>query len=92
MTTIPAAGTTTVPAPGRPAGLRPRQTALLTAITTTGGCWSTVRVVRWRARQSGPQATLRGTARRDLYVLARHGHLTEHGPHDGRFYTLRSTT
>lgn len=59
---------------------------LLDTIRTHSGPWSTSRVMGVRRRRGGhPQ---RGTARGDLAELARRGHLTEHGPTDGRFYTL----
>lgn len=50
--------------------------------------WTTSRVQDIRRITSG--ATQRGTASRDLQELARRGHLNEHGPEDGRFYTLRT--
>ncbi|MEU5974370.1 hypothetical protein [Streptomyces sp. NPDC047315] len=88
MTTTALAGAHTVPAAG-PA-LRPRVAQLLAAIHADGGQWSTGRVQTWRRRTGSPD-TQRGTARRDLEHLARLGHLTAHGPHDGRHYTLRSS-
>ncbi|MFI1889873.1 hypothetical protein [Streptomyces jumonjinensis] len=87
MTITPLAGTS-VPAPGP--GLPPRVAELLTTIQTRGGRWSTGRV--WRSRRAaGSPVTQRGTTRRDLDRLARLGHLTPHGPADGRYYLPRST-
>lgn len=51
--------------------------------------WSAGRLQKVRRQSGGP--TQRGTARRDLAALARRGHLTAHGPDDGRFYTLNPT-
>ncbi|MFF8656762.1 hypothetical protein [Streptomyces huasconensis] len=59
---------------------------LLDTIRTHGGRWTTNRVQDMRRRQgTAPQ---RGTARRDLAELHRRGHLTAHGPADGRYYLL----
>lgn len=51
--------------------------------------WTTSRVQDIRRLTSG--ATQRGTASRDLQELTSRGHLVQHGPRDGRFYTLRTT-
>ncbi|WP_309029031.1 hypothetical protein [Streptomyces alfalfae] len=73
------------PAPARSSRER-RLEQLLDTIRTHGGRWTTRRVQDMRRRRGhSPQ---RGTARRDLADLHRRGHLTEHGPDDGRFYTL----
>ncbi|MFH8619190.1 hypothetical protein ACH4E8_29570 [Streptomyces sp. NPDC017979] len=89
MTNTALAGAHTAPATG-PAPLRPRVAQLLAAIHAQGGRWSTGRVQTWR-RRTGSPVTQRGTARRDLELLARLGHLDTRGPHDGRHYTLRSS-
>jgi DeoR/GlpR family transcriptional regulator of sugar metabolism len=61
---------------------------LLDTIRTHRGAWSSGRVQRLRRQLGGP--VQRGTARRDLAELARRGHLLQHGPVDGRFYTLKT--
>ncbi|MFF9894915.1 hypothetical protein [Streptomyces longispororuber] len=61
---------------------------LLDTIRTHGGRWTANRVQNLRRLTGGP--TQRGTASRDLKELARRGHLDEHGPEDGRFYTLKT--
>jgi hypothetical protein len=65
-----------------------RLAQLLDTIRTHGGRWTSGRVQELRRLTSG--ATQRGTASRDLQELVRRGHLNEHGPEDGRFYTLRT--
>ncbi|MGY0067681.1 hypothetical protein ACWZEH_12815 [Streptomyces sp. QTS137] len=64
-----------------------RLAQLLDTIRTWGGRSATGRVQDLR-RLTG-QAPCRTTARRDLAELARRGHLIQHGPVDGRFYTLK---
>jgi DeoR/GlpR family transcriptional regulator of sugar metabolism len=64
-----------------------RLAQLLDTIRTHGVRWTAGRVQNLRRLTGGP--VQRGTARRDLAELARRGHLQEHGPNDGRFYTLR---
>lgn len=59
---------------------------LLDAIRTHRGKWTVNRVRDVRRLTGGP--TQRSTARRDLAELHRRGHLQQHGPQDGRFYTL----
>jgi hypothetical protein len=65
-----------------------RLAQLLDAIRTHGGRWTSGRVQELRHLTSG--ATQRGTASRDLQELARRGHLAQHGPADGRYFTLRT--
>lgn len=65
-----------------------RLAQLLDTIRTHGRHWSAGRVQNLRRLTGGP--TQRGTARRDLAELHRRGHLNQHGPLDGRFYTLRT--
>jgi hypothetical protein len=62
---------------------------LLDTIRTHGGRWSVGRVQDLRRLTGG--ATQRSTARHDLTELARRGHLDQHGPDTGRFYTLRTS-
>lgn len=69
-----------------PSSREARLTQLLDTIRTHGRHWSAGRVQNLRRLTGGP--TQRGTARRDLAELARRGYLTQHGPEDGRFYTL----
>ncbi|MFI8254123.1 hypothetical protein [Streptomyces filamentosus] len=65
--------------------LNPRQSWLLSVIGEEGGRWASGRVqTLYRARRQG--CTQRGTARRDLIALARHGLLIECGPTNGRYY------
>lgn len=59
---------------------------LLDTIRTHRGKWTVNRVRDVRRLTGGP--TQRSTARRDLAELHRRGHLQQHGPQDGRFYTL----
>ncbi|MFH8792260.1 hypothetical protein [Streptomyces sp. NPDC017941] len=76
----------TVPAP-RPASSRERRLErLLDTIRTRGGQWTTQRLMDLRRLHE--DAPCRSTARRDLAELARRGHLTQHGPANGRFYLL----
>lgn len=63
-----------------------RLAQLLDTIRTHGGPWTTRRVLAVRSRTGA--APQRGTARRDLAELHRRGHLTAHGPTDGRYYLL----
>jgi hypothetical protein len=63
-----------------------RLAQLLDVICSRPGKWSAGHVQELRRRTGGP--TQRGTARRDLAELHRRGHLQQHGPRDGRFYTL----
>lgn len=64
-----------------------RRARLLDAIGEQPGEVRTGEVMAlYRANGWGPSRT---TARRDLQYLARHGHLTEHGPVNDRSYTLR---
>jgi DeoR/GlpR family transcriptional regulator of sugar metabolism len=65
-----------------------RLAQLLDTIRTHGVRWTSGRVQNLRRLTGGP--VQRGTARRDLEELARRGHLNQHGPEDGRFYTLRT--
>jgi hypothetical protein len=66
-----------------------RLAQLLDTIRTRPGYrWTSRRVQNLRRLTGGP--TQRGTASRDLKELARRGHLDEHGPEDGRFYTLKT--
>jgi hypothetical protein len=63
-----------------------RLAQLLDTIRTHGARWTSGRVQNLRRLTGGP--TQRGTASRDLQELTRRGHLQQHGPRDGRFYTL----
>ncbi|MFJ8144647.1 hypothetical protein ACIQ6R_06180 [Streptomyces sp. NPDC096048] len=65
-----------------------RLAQLLDTIRTHRGQWRVGQVQALRRVTGGP--TQRSTARRDLAELARRGHLLQHGPKDGRFYTLKS--
>lgn len=65
-----------------------RLAQLLDTILARPGQWTAGRLHKVRRRTGGP--VQRGTARRDLAELARRGHLDEHGPDDGRYYTLNS--
>lgn len=60
----------------------------LNTIRSYPGKWSAGRLHKVRRRTGGP--VQRGTARRDLAELARRGHLAEHGPDDGRYFTLNT--
>ncbi|WP_031039781.1 hypothetical protein [Streptomyces sp. NRRL F-5650] len=64
-----------------------RLAQLLDTIRTHRGEWRASDIVTLRRLTGGP--TKRSTARRDLAELHRRGHLNQHGPTDGRFYTLR---
>lgn len=64
-----------------------RLAATLAIIQGGRGAWSAGRLQRHRRAHGAPAQ--RGTARRDLAELARRGHLTQHGPDDGRYYSLR---
>jgi hypothetical protein len=64
--------------------LRPRVAQLLTAIQKDGGRWTTGRVLTEVYRPLG--ITQRATAKGDLAQLEQLGHLTAHGPADGRYY------
>ncbi|MBP2583350.1 hypothetical protein J3A78_003828 [Streptomyces sp. PvR006] len=65
--------------------LTPRQTWLLGIVREQGGRWSTGRAEKlYRSSRVG--ARRRGTPRRDLKILARHGLLRECGPQDGRYF------
>lgn len=59
---------------------------LLDTIRTHSGHWTPGRVQDMRRRKG--RATQRATARHDLAELHRRGHLTVHGPADGRYYLL----
>jgi len=61
---------------------------LLAAIRLHRGAWTSKRTQEWRRFTGGP--TQRGTASHDLTELTRRGHLQQHGPTDGRFYTLNT--
>lgn len=64
-----------------------RLAQLLDTIRThPGQRWTASQVHELRRLTGGP--TQRGTARRDLIELTRRGHLTAHGPTDGRYYLL----
>ncbi|MEU5908883.1 MULTISPECIES: hypothetical protein [Actinomycetes] len=65
-----------------------RRARLLDAIRTHGGRWDTGRVLDLY-RLTEPGYIQRVTARRDLGYLQWCGHLDQHGPQDGRFYTLK---
>ncbi|MFH9014007.1 hypothetical protein ACH4C6_21830 [Streptomyces sp. NPDC017943] len=65
-----------------------RRAQLLDTIRTHGGRWTSGRVQELR-RLTG-EAPCRTTARMDLLALARRGHLVQHGPTDGRYFTLRT--
>lgn len=78
--TTPAPGTAVTPGP------TDRVEHLLDTIRTHRGKWTVSRVRDVRRLTGGP--TQRSTARRDLAELHRRGHLQQHGPQDGRFYTL----
>ncbi|QCX81114.1 hypothetical protein C9F11_37655 [Streptomyces sp. YIM 121038] len=69
-------------------GQEARLQRLLDEMRSHGGRWNTARV---HALYRGPGwgAPQTGTARRDLAELHRRGHLTQHGPEDGRYYHLR---
>ncbi|MFF6829587.1 hypothetical protein [Streptomyces longwoodensis] len=69
-------------------GLNPRQARLLDVIRTWGGEWNTARV-RHTYALIAPEAVQRGTARRDLDVLHRAGHLVLVDDPDNRHYVLR---
>ncbi|MFC9681332.1 hypothetical protein [Streptomyces sp. NPDC056948] len=64
-----------------------RLAQLLDTIRTHRGAWTPSRVQELRRFTGGP--TQRNTARRHLAELHRRGHLNQHGPEDGRFYTLK---
>jgi hypothetical protein len=53
-----------------------------------GHRWTAGRLHELRRLSGGP--VQRGTARRDLIELTRRGHLTQHGPDDGRYYLLNT--
>ncbi|MFI1676999.1 hypothetical protein [Streptomyces sp. NPDC020607] len=74
------------PKPPRDSVRERRLEQLLDTIRTHGGRWTTSRVQDMRRRQG--QTAQRGTARHDLAELHGRGHLVEHGPADGRYYTL----
>ncbi|KUF18414.1 hypothetical protein [Streptomyces silvensis] len=75
-----------IPAP-RPASSKERRLEqLLDTIRQHGGTWTTQRVIEFRRRHG--HAPNRATARQDLAELHRRGHLTQHGPANGRFYLL----
>jgi hypothetical protein len=82
-----AEGKSSHPADATP-GLNPRQARLLEAIRTWGGEWNTARV-RHTYALIQPDTTQRGTARRDLDVLHRAGHLVLVDAPDNRHYVLR---
>ncbi|NUS86356.1 MAG: helix-turn-helix domain-containing protein [Streptomyces sp.] len=63
-----------------------RLAQLLDVIRSRPGKWTAGDVQEIRRRTGGP--VQRGTARRDLAELSRRGLLQQHGPRDGRFYTL----
>ncbi|WP_382037930.1 hypothetical protein [Streptomyces aureoversilis] len=61
---------------------------LLAAIRKQGGAWTTHRVLRTHSK-NGHAAPNRGTARRDLDLLVRAGHLVRHyETPDRMFFTL----
>ncbi|MEU2730065.1 hypothetical protein ABZ650_20345 [Streptomyces griseoviridis] len=74
--------------PDRVSTREARLAQLLDAIRTWGGRWSSGSVQQLRRATGGP--VQRGTARRDLIELTRRGHLAQHGPADGRYYTLKT--
>ncbi|WAL93928.1 hypothetical protein [Streptomyces sp. Je 1-369] len=74
------------PKPTRDSARERRLEQLLDTIRTHGGRWTTSRVQDMRRRRG--QTAQRGTARHDLAELHGRGHLVEHGPVDGRYYTL----
>ncbi len=61
---------------------------LLNTIRTHGGRWTRARVVRLYA-EAGAEGSQKSRARRDLHTLHVLGHLTAHGPQDGRFYLFK---
>ncbi|MGW4950626.1 hypothetical protein [Streptomyces parvulus] len=76
------------PADATPQSPREQRLAqLLDTIRTHGGEWRVGDVVVLRRLAGGP--IQRSVARRDLAELHHRGHLQQHGPKDGRFYTLR---
>lgn len=67
-----------------------RRARLLAAIRRQGGEWNTSRVqALYRAHDWAPY---RATARDDLAILSRLGHLVMRGENNGRFYTLNHHT
>lgn len=64
-----------------------RLAQLLDTIRTYRGEWRAGDVVVVRRLTGGP--VQRSVARRDLAELHQRGHLTQHGPKDSRFYTLK---
>lgn len=71
-----------------PSSRETRLAQLLDTIRTHGRRWTAGRVQNLRRLTGGP--TQRGTARRDLAELHRRGHLNQHGPDDGRWYSLKT--
>ncbi|MBB4893490.1 hypothetical protein FHS39_002521 [Streptomyces olivoverticillatus] len=63
-----------------------RRNQLLTVVRAEGGEWTAGRA--WALYRDRGWAPCRATARKDLQVLARRGHLVERGPENGRIYTL----
>ncbi|MFJ5105177.1 hypothetical protein [Streptomyces sp. NPDC088554] len=75
------------PEPVPDTSLKPGQVQLLARIRATGGRWS-AGMVHVFYRDGEHRSVQRGTARRDLERLTALGHLTTHGPQDGRYYLL----
>jgi hypothetical protein len=65
-----------------------RLAQLLDTIRTWPGPWTSGRVQGLR-RLTG-KAPCRTTARRDLHALVSRGHLQQHGPDNGRYFTLNT--
>ncbi|MGI3198468.1 hypothetical protein ACRJ4B_15930 [Streptomyces sp. GTA36] len=80
-------GKSSRPAADATPNLTPRQARLLDAIRTYGGQWNTCRVLALYAL-TDPSVVHRGTARRDLEVLHRTGHLVLVDEPDNRHYIL----
>ncbi|WP_424891857.1 hypothetical protein [Streptomyces sp. XH2] len=69
----------------------PRVSDLLASIQKQGGAWTTRRVLRTHS-VNGHAAPNRGTARRDLDLLVRAGHLVRHYETPDRiFFTLNES-
>jgi len=66
-----------------------RLAQLLDTMRTWGGRWTSGRVQELR-RLTG-EAPCRTTARRDLHTLTQRRHLQQHGPDNGRYFTLNTT-
>ncbi|WP_439947257.1 hypothetical protein [Streptomyces sp. BBFR109] len=74
-----------------PTGRKARIARLLDEIRTHGGRWDTARVMDLY-RITDPDAAQRVIARRDLSYLRWTGHVVQHGPVNGRYYTLKTRT